>query len=86
MITAVPLLLFAAAARRLPLVYLGLTQYLAPVLQFIFGVFVFHEPMPPARWIGFALVWIALIVLTIDMLRSNRAAAPRLARAGLSCR
>lgn len=73
-ITAVPLLLFAAAARRLPLVYLGLTQYLAPVIQFLVGVFIFLEDMPPARWAGFALVWVALIVLTIDMLRSNAAA------------
>jgi chloramphenicol-sensitive protein RarD len=71
-ITAVPLLLFAAAARRLPLVYIGLSQYLAPVMQFLIGVFLFHEDMPTARWLGFALVWIALIVLTIDMLRSNR--------------
>jgi len=73
-ITAVPLLLFAAAARRLPLAYLGLTQYLAPVIQFLIGVFIFREDMPFARWLGFALVWIALVVLTIDMFRSNRAA------------
>jgi chloramphenicol-sensitive protein RarD len=72
-ITAVPLLLFAAAARRLPLTYLGLTQYLAPVTQFLIGVFLFREDMPFVRWLGFALVWIALIVLTIDMFRSNRA-------------
>jgi len=73
-VTAVPLLLFAAAARRLPLAYLGLTQYFAPVIQFLIGVYVFHEEMPFARWLGFALVWVALIVLTFDMLRSNRAA------------
>ena len=73
-ITAVPLLLFAAAARRLPLVYIGLSQYLAPVMQFLIGVFLFHEEMPTARWLGFALVWIALVVLTADMLRSNRSA------------
>ena len=73
-ITAIPLLLFAAAARRLPLAYLGLTQYLAPVIQFLIGVFIFREDMPFARWLGFALVWIALVVLTIDMFRSNRAA------------
>jgi chloramphenicol-sensitive protein RarD len=72
-VTAVPLLFFASAARRLPLVYLGLTQYLAPILQFLFGVFVLGEDMPPARWAGFAIVWVALIVLTIDMLSSNRA-------------
>ncbi|WP_193509464.1 EamA family transporter RarD [Cryobacterium sp. BB736] len=72
-ITAVPLLLFAAAARRLPLVYMGLFQYLAPVLQFIVGAFILHEAMPLERWIGFALVWVALIVLTTDMLASGRA-------------
>lgn len=72
-ITSVPLLFFAAAARRLPLVYIGLSQYLTPVLQLAIGVVLLHEEMPPARWFGFALVWIALIVLTIDMLRSNRA-------------
>lgn len=72
-ITATPLLLFAAGARRLPLVYLGLTQYLAPVLQFLLGVVVLHEAMPLERWIGFGLVWIALLVLTADMLAAGRA-------------
>jgi chloramphenicol-sensitive protein RarD len=71
-ITAVPLLLFAAAARRLPLVHLGLVQYLAPILQFLIGVFVLGEDMPPARWVGFAIVWLALALLTIDMLSSSR--------------
>lgn len=70
-ITAIPLLLFASAARRLPLTYIGLAQYLAPVLQFLIGVFVLHEDMPPARWAGFALVWLALVILTIDMVRFN---------------
>jgi chloramphenicol-sensitive protein RarD len=72
-VTAVPLLLFASAARRLPLVALGLTQYLAPVLQFLTGVFLLQEPMPTGRWIGFCLVWLALILLTIDMVRAARA-------------
>ncbi|WP_425433001.1 EamA family transporter RarD [Glaciihabitans tibetensis] len=72
-ITAVPLLLFAAAARRMPLVHLGLVQYLAPILQFLIGVFVLGEDMPPARWAGFAIVWLALIVLTVDMLVASRA-------------
>jgi chloramphenicol-sensitive protein RarD len=72
-ITATPLLLFAAAARRLPLVYIGLTQYLAPVLQFIFGVAILREEMPIERWVGFALVWVALIVLTVDMIAAGRA-------------
>lgn len=72
-VTATPLLLFAAAARRIPLVYLGLTQYLAPVIQFLIGVVILHEAMPLERWIGFILVWVALIVLTIDMLVTGRA-------------
>jgi chloramphenicol-sensitive protein RarD len=71
-ITATPLLLFAAAARRLPLVYIGLTQYLAPVMQFIVGVVLLREDMPAERWIGFGLVWVALILLTADMLASGR--------------
>jgi len=71
-VTAVPLLLFAAAARRLPLVYLGLIQYFAPVLQFIVGAFVLDETMPPARWIGFGLVWVALAILSVDVLVSGR--------------
>ncbi len=67
--TATPLLLFAAAARRIPLVYLGLVQYLTPVMQLIIGVAIAGEPMPLERWIGFATVWLALAILTIDMLR-----------------
>ncbi|MGN6501665.1 MAG: EamA family transporter RarD [Pseudolysinimonas sp.] len=72
-VTATPLLLFAAAARRLPLVYLGLTQYLAPIMQFLTGVVLLHEDMPLERWIGFGLVWVALIVLTADAMATGRA-------------
>jgi chloramphenicol-sensitive protein RarD len=71
-VTAGPLLLFGLAAGRLPLSVIGLTQYLAPLLQFAFGVFVMHEAMPPERWAGFAIVWAALVLLTIDMLRASR--------------
>lgn len=71
-VTAVPLLLFAAAARRLPLTVIGLVQFVAPVLQFVVGVFVLQEPMPPERWAGFALVWVALIILTVDMVHHAR--------------
>lgn len=70
-ITAIPLILFAAAARRLPLTYMGLAQYLAPILQLIVGVFVFHEAMPPERWLGFAIVWVALAILTFDLFRHS---------------
>ncbi|MEU5945049.1 EamA family transporter RarD [Micromonospora sp. NPDC047465] len=70
--TAIPLLLFAGAANRLPLTGLGMLQYLAPILQLGCGVLIFHEPMPPARLAGFALVWAALIVFTIDALHQSR--------------
>jgi chloramphenicol-sensitive protein RarD len=77
-VTAIPLLFFAAATRRLPLSTVGLLQYLAPVLQFAVGVGIDHEPMPAVRWIGFGLVWVALVVLTVDGLRAQRRAASRL--------
>ncbi len=63
-VTALPLLLFAAAATRVPLSTLGLLQYLAPTLQFILGVAYFGEQMSVGRWIGFGLVWLALMLLT----------------------
>ncbi len=68
-VTAVPLLFFAGAARPLPLSTLGLLQYLAPVLQFLTGVLVRHEPMPLGRLAGFGLVWLALLILSVDGLR-----------------
>ena len=71
-ITAVPLLLFAAGARRVPLVLIGLMQFIAPIMQFITGAWIMQEPMPLERWIGFGLVWIALIVLSADSLISAR--------------
>jgi len=72
-VTAVPLLLFASAARRLPLIYMGFIQYFAPVIQFLVGVLLLHEAMPPDRWFGFGLVWLALVILTVDMAVSARA-------------
>lgn len=71
-VTAVPLLLYGAAARRLPLTTLGTLTYLTPTLQFLWGVLVVHEAMPAARWAGFALVWVALVVFTVDLLRASR--------------
>jgi chloramphenicol-sensitive protein RarD len=67
-VTAMPLLLFAAAAQRLPLVTMGLLFYLTPAMQLSWGVFVGHEPMPPVRWLGFALIWLALLVFSVDAL------------------
>lgn len=69
-VTAVPLVCFGAAAIRVPLSVLGLLQYLAPVFQLILGVTYFHEEMPPERLAGFALVWVALALLTWDALRT----------------
>jgi chloramphenicol-sensitive protein RarD len=74
LVTVVPLLLFSAAAIRIPLSTLGLLQYLTPTLQFLLGVFYFGEDMPPARWIGFALIWIALLILSgHGLLRASQA-------------
>ncbi|MBG0853272.1 EamA family transporter RarD [Streptomyces spinoverrucosus] len=74
-VTALPLVCFGAAAIRVPLSTLGLLQYLAPVFQFLLGVLYFREAMPPERWAGFALVWLALTLLTWDALRTARRAA-----------
>ncbi len=73
-VTCVPLLAFAVAAQALPLSVLGLLQYLTPVVQFLLGVLWFHEAMPPYRWVGFALVWSALLLLSADALRHASAA------------
>ncbi len=74
-VTAVPLLCFGAAATRVPLTVIGLLQYLTPVMQFLLGVLVFREPMPASRVVGFALVWAALVMLTVDALTRHRPGA-----------
>ncbi len=71
-VTAIPLVFFGAAAVRVPLTTIGLLQYLTPVMQFLIGLLYFHETMPADRWAGFALVWVALAVLTGDALRAAR--------------
>jgi len=68
-VTAVPLVFFGASAARLPLTTIGMLQYLAPTLQLIIATLVLHEHMSPERWIGFGLVWLGLIILTVDALR-----------------
>lgn len=80
-VTAVPLLLFAAAARRIPLTTVGLLQFVTPVLQLLCGVLLLDEHMSTARWTGFGIVWVALLLLTVDSLvgRPVRARAARLA-------
>lgn len=78
-LTALPLLLFAASAKRLPLTAIGLIQYSTPVVTFLLALFVLHEDMPSSRWAGFILIWVSLSVLTFDMIKTARVS--RLARA-----
>lgn len=75
-ITAVPLLLFAAAAQRIPLVLIGLVQFMTPVMQLLVAVLVEHEHLTRERWTGFAIVWVALVLLTVDSLRALRTGRP----------
>lgn len=72
-ITAIPLLLFNGSTTRLPYSIIGLLQYITPTLQFSIGVWVYHEDMPLARWIGFFIIWAALLALATDLWRSNGA-------------
>ena len=83
-VTAIPLMLFGAAVTRIPLTMLGLLQYLAPVLQFVIGWLIMDEAMPLPRWVGFALVWSALVVLTWDALRAAGATRRAAARGRLA--
>ncbi len=84
LVTAVPLTFFAAAARRLPLSLVGMLQYIAPTLQLIVAVAIEHEPMSPARWVGFAVIWFALILISVDALRHNSRNAAARRRAATS--
>lgn len=72
-VTAIPLLLFNGSTTRLPYTVIGLLQYITPTIQFSIGVWINHEEMSTARWIGFLIIWIALVALAIDLLRSSRA-------------
>ena len=72
LVTAVPLLLFGAAASRIPLTTLGLLQYLAPTMQFVLGITLFDEPLPVAKLLGFVLVWAGLALFTADLVRHHR--------------
>lgn len=72
-VTAIPLLLFNGSTTRLPYSIIGLLQYITPTLQFSVGVWVYHEKMPAARWLGFFFIWAALITLATDLIRSSGA-------------
>ena len=79
LVTALPLICFGAAAIRISMTTIGLLQYLAPTIQFALGLLVFHEAMTPVKWIGFALVWLALAIFTGEALRHHRRTQLRLA-------
>ena len=72
LVTAVPLLLFGAAASRVPLTTLGVLQYLAPTMQFLLGVTLFDEPLPLVKLLGFVLVWLGVVLFTADLVRHHR--------------
>lgn len=71
-VTAIPLICFGAAATRVSLTTIGLLQYLAPTIQFALGVLLFREPMPTMRWVGFGLVWVALVIFTVEAVNHRR--------------
>ena len=72
--TTTPLLMFAGAARRVPFTLLGPMQYIVPTINFLLGVFLYHEPLAASQVVGFALVWIGLIIFTVDSIRAVRTA------------
>ena len=71
-VTSIPLLMFGYAARRIPLSMLGFIQYITPTLQFLLGVFVYFEPFPKARLVGFGIIWLALLVYSLEGVIFNR--------------
>jgi chloramphenicol-sensitive protein RarD len=71
-VTSIPLILFGMAARRIPLSMIGFLQYLAPTLQFLIGVFIFHEDFPSSRLLGFSLIWVALLIYSLDSVFNGR--------------
>ena len=85
-VTVIPLLWFAAAARRIPLSMLGFFQYLAPTLQFLLGILVFHEPFDLAKLIGFAIIWAALALYTTEGIINRQRVAARAPQTSLSTR
>lgn len=81
-VTSIPLLMFASAARQIPLTMIGVLQYVAPTLQFLIGVFLYHEPFDHSRLIGFSLVWLALIIFWVENYLANRVPVPPIPEMG----
>lgn len=81
-VTSIPLLMFASAARRIPLTMIGVLQYVAPTIQFLIGVFLYHEPFDHSRWIGFSLVWLALVIFWLENYIASRVPVPPIPEMG----
>jgi chloramphenicol-sensitive protein RarD len=81
-VTSIPLLMFASAARQIPLTMIGVLQYVAPTLQFLIGVFLYHEPFDHSRLIGFSLVWLALIIFWVENYLAHRVPVPPIPEMG----
>lgn len=73
LVTAVPLMIYANGAKMLRLSTIGMMQYIAPTMIFILAIFVFHEPFAPVRMVAFAMIWVALAIYTVSMLRGTKA-------------
>ena len=71
-VTAVPLIAFAAAAKRLPLTVIGMVQYLGPSIQFFLAVFVLKDHIGAEKWLGLSIIWVALVIFTADAVRASR--------------
>jgi len=71
-VTTIPLLMFASAAKQIPLNMVGILQYLAPTIQFLIGVFIYHESFDTTRLIGFSIVWLALIIFWVENIMAHR--------------
>jgi chloramphenicol-sensitive protein RarD len=72
LVTTVPLLMFASAAKQIPLTMIGVLQYLAPTIQFLIGIFIYKEAFDQSRLIGFGMVWLALIIFWVENYMANR--------------
>ncbi|HSL44083.1 MAG TPA: EamA family transporter RarD [Anaerolineales bacterium] len=81
-VTSIPLLMFASAARQIPLTMIGILQYIAPTIQFLIGVYLYHEPFDQSRMIGFGLVWVALIIFWVENYLASRAPVPPIPEMG----
>ena len=72
MVTTIPLIMFAWGVKRSTMTFVGLAQYTAPILMFLTATLIYHEAMPPARWLSFALIWLSVMLFTADSFRLRK--------------